>query len=344
MKRLFWGFLTFCFFLAAGAAAEVEMKFYGQQWLRYEYVFSGADPVSNSFYVPRPSLRLKAKDFDAGFEGFLTLDINNDRNGQKVTSTASAGSVDWGIWVKYGYISLSKLPLLSDAGIVLQAGVIPVYFGVVGTWPYPLIEKAVEDRLGYIGSADQGIALSGKLPENWGSYELAVYNGSGVKKMEDNAEKGWLANIKVSPVQEIYATVSYYRTLTNALNCPAQRFDLTAAVIGGKAGDFEAFAEYVVNNSSDNRTEGKSGTGEAYSVFASYNLMKNLGFTARYDMRDPDTFVRKDEYNTFIAGANIGLAGETAVLQLNYQLDTPKFRGTGIKNSNLWMAQVKWNF
>jgi len=344
MKKVLLGFLTFLAFFSADAKAEVEMKFYGHQWLRYEYVFSGADPVSNSFYVPRTYLRMNVKDFDAGFEGYLTLDINNDKNGQKVTATASADSVDWEIWVKYGYISLSKLPLLSDAGMTLQAGVIPVYFGVVGTWPYTVIEKAVEDRMKYMGSADQGIALSGKFPVNWGGYEAALYNGSGVKKMEDNAEKGYLFNVKVSPVQEVYAQVSFYRTLTNTHGSPAERYDTTAAVLGVKLGDFETFAQYVVKNSSKDNIGGNSGTGEAYSALAVYNLGKKLSFAIRYDMRDPDTFARKDELNTFIAGVNFGIAGELALLQLNYQLDAPKFRGTGKKNENKYMAQVKWNW
>lgn len=336
-------FLFVCLFVfAASASADIETKFYGYQWLRYDYRFTGVSAASNGFYVPRTYLRLKVKDFDAGYEGFLTIDINNDQYGQKVATSYTAGAVDWGIWVKDGYIALNKIPLLQDAGMSLKIGIQPVYFGSIDTWTFPVFERALEDRMGYLISADQGIALTGTLPESWGSYELAVYNGGGYKKMENNMEKAYCASMLVSPVKEIYMRASYYRTLTNLINTSAACFNTTAVVLGFKIAEFDGFFEYVVRNSTKDRSAGKSGTGEAYSVFLNYSIVSWLSFALRYDVTDPDTFKRKDEMNTFIAGINYKIAGDVIVLSLNYQLDAAKLKNSDIPNENLWAAQVKW--
>jgi hypothetical protein len=344
MKKILFPVIVLLFVFAAVSYAEVETKFYGQQWLRYEYKFVGPNPASNSFYVPRTYLRFSAKDFDMGYETFITADINNDQYAQKVTSSASSGIVDWGVYLKFGYVQLNKLPLLSDFGVNMQAGVIPVNFGIVGPWQYPLIEKALEDRRGYVGSADQGIALNGVFPEGFGSYTLAVFNGAGFKKMEDNMEKAYMATLQVSPIKEVYGRVSYYRTLTNLFNAAAARYDVTSAVLGFKIAEFEGFVEYIVKNSAKDAVAGKSGTGEGYSIFANYDVLPFLGLLLRCDIMDPDTFTRKDETNTYIAGLNIKLAKDVMILQLNYQLDAAKFRGTDTENVNLYSAQVKWSW
>lgn len=341
MKKIIALVLMFLFVLAAAASAEIETKFYGYQWLRYDYKFVGPNPSSNGFYVPRTYLRYQVKDFELGYDCNLTIDINNDKSAQKVAVTGTAGTVDWGVYLKYGYIQLNKIPFLMDAGLSLQAGVIPMHFGIVGTWQYPLIEKALEDRQGYVGSADQGIALIGTFPENWGNYGLAVYNGTGFKAMETNMEKAYVLNIQVSPIQEVYARASHYRTLT--LDSAASRYDVTSAVLGFKAAEFEGFFQYVVRNASKDKKDGMSGCGEGYSMFVSYDIAPFLGLLMRYDITDPDTFVRKDERNTFMFGTNVKIAKGAIVLQLNYELEAAKFKGMpDFVNENLYSAQVKW--
>jgi hypothetical protein len=342
MKKAIAFLLVSMFVFAAAASAEVEAKFYGYQWLRYDYKYTGINPVSNGFYVPRTYLRYKVKDFDMGYECFLIVDINNDQYGQKVATTASAGAVDWGVWVKNGYLALNKIPFLQDAGMSLKIGIQPVYFGAVDTWSYPVFERALEDKLGYMYSADQGIALTGTFPESWGSYEIAVYNGSGYKKIENNMEKAYCASVLVSPTQGLYARASYYTTFTNLLIAAPQRFDTTAVVLGFKIAEYDGFFEYVVKNAAKDWGPGMSGTGEAYSVFLNYNVFSALALSFRYDVTDPDTFVRKDEMNTFIGGISCKIAGDAVLLQLNYQLDAAKFKGSDKQNANLWAAQVKW--
>jgi hypothetical protein len=48
--------------------------------------------------------------------------------------------------------------------------------------------------------------------------------------------------------------------------------------------------------------------------------------------------------NTFIGGISYKVAGDAVLLQLNYQLDAAKFKGSDKQNANLWAAQVKWSW
>jgi hypothetical protein len=236
------------------------------------------------------------------------------------------------------------VPFLQDIGAAVKIGIQPVYFGAIDTWWSPLAERAIEDRRGYMYAADNGIAVTGKLPEKWGGYELAVYNGAGYKNLELNMEKAYLASLLVSPIPELYARVSYYRTQLNSAGAAALEYNSTAVVLGGKIGEVDGFFEYVVKNSGKDQGSGNSGTGEAYSMYINYNIMNELSLMMRYDVWDPDTFVRKDEMNTFIAGVNYKIAGDAMLLQLNYQLDAAKFKGSNKTNENQWIAQVKWSW
>jgi hypothetical protein len=346
MKKAIVLVLAFVFILSAAAMAEVETKFYGYQWVRYDLQYLGTAETASMLNIPRTYLRWKIKDADMGYEGNLTLDINNTQYGQGVTITGATGSIDWAVWVKYGYITLNKLPFLQDMGMAVKAGIQPVYFGAVDTWDYPVIERSLEDRSGVMCSADNGLALTGKFPADWGGYEVAMYNGGGYKKLEDNAEKAGLASLLISPMPEIYGRVSFYRNLTNALGSAAQIFTATAAIAGFKIGQVEGFGEYLVKNSAKDAAAvpGKSGVGEGWSIFLNYHVINELALLARYDNWNPDTFVALDEMNTFIAGINYVIAKDAVLLQLNYQLDQPKYRGSNILNANQWLAQVKWSW
>ena len=343
--------LVIALMLLAGSAvmvsAEPVVKFYGYQWLNYEVYQVGASQETtadkNSFYIPRTYLRTSVKDDDIGIGGYLTLDINNVQYGQQVATTASAGAVDFAIWIKYGYVDI-KMPVPE---MTLRLGLQNFYFGSVDTWSYPIaLSAAYGDRQKIVpASADAGVALVGLIPEGWGSYELALYNGSGYKKMEDNAEKMYAGNVTLVPLPGLSIRTSYLKTITNALNAATKDYSATGVVLGFASGPIEASVEYNVKEEVKNASASKSGVMEGMTAFLGVKVLDNVSVNFRYDAHNPDTGTKRDEVNYVMAGVKY-VMDKNMEFQLCYELEQPKIL-TGSPNNdhkNKFVAQTKWSW
>ncbi len=330
MKKV--GLLIAVFFVfTVFSMAAVETKFYGFQWIKYNLSYTGASQTSSTFCIPRTYLRWKMKDAEMGWEGNLTLDVNNDQYGQEVTTTASTGNLDWAAFIKHGYVVLNKIPLLSDAGISLKVGLQPTYYGVIDTWWSPLIERCVEDIRGVISAADQGIIIDGTIPAGFGSYQAGIYNGTGYRKMESDFEKMALARVIITPIKEAYLRASYFRNITGGKLTASTDF-----VIGGAVGPVDGFAEYVV----------KAGdiTSIGWSGYLNYNITDPLSFMIRYDNWKADTRQANVQEHVYIAGINYKIMGENVLLQLNYQMNNLSL-GSGVNTyKTQYLAQIKWSW
>jgi hypothetical protein len=352
--------LVFMFSFFAVVFAEPVSTFYGYQWLRYDYqVYGGsygAVPAksNNTFSIPRTYLRFKVADEAAGYEGNLTIDINNSNGGQGVTTTGVAGAIDWASWVKNGSVDFKKIPFLSDIDTVLRVGQQGVYFGAVDTWQYPVIEKAMEDKNGVVSSADQGIALIGKIPAGYGAYELGVYNGTGYKTTAFDAaqnitEKAYVGSLLFTPIAGIYVRGSFLHKSTNNIASSEAAYNATAIVLGGATGPIEGFVEYLTDNISKNYAAGsRSGVAVGVSGYLGVKLSDVVSVHLRADTYNPDTRVINDEVNTFIAGVNLKLTGVT-LLQINYQLDKNVHTLHGAAdnnktNNNQLLTQLVWSW
>jgi hypothetical protein len=360
--------LAFVLTFFVAASAEPVSLFYGQQWDRYDYqVYGGSYAAStksnNTFTIPRTYLRYKLTDDSLGYEGNLTLDINNVNDGQnsKITVTGgnvtAAGGIDWAIWVKKASVDFKKIPFLSDIDAVIRVGQQDVYFGAIDTWQYPVIEKALEDKNGVVSSADQGIALLGKIPQGFGAYELAIYNGFGYKTTDNDAtngditDKAYDASLLLTPIAGIYVRGSYFHKMTSIFNAKSMGYNATALVLGGASGPIEGFVEYVTDNIAKNYTAGsKSGVSVGVSGYIGFKLTDMVSLHLRMDEYNLDTRAKNDEINTYIAGVNLKLTPMT-VLQLNYQLDAnkfpSKFGGAGdnnLTNNNQFLSQLVWSW
>ncbi len=321
-------------------AADPETKIYGYNWFRYTLGYDNFKETSSLFEVKRTYVRVKVKADD--YEGSLTLDYEN---------AAEQSTVYYGTWVKYAYVDFTAIPFLKDAEIKLRAGVIPTNFGTIDTWEYPLIEKALEDYLKVVDSANLGVAVMGYLPMALGNFEINYLNGNGYKKKEDNLDKSLVASLNVVPFTGLYVRGSYIghsigeNQISQTTGQPTalnKYRDRKAVVIGGATGPIEGFVEGL--ETKDAKASGKSGIGQSVAAFLKLKVVDGIELAAKYFAVNPDTYVKRDEYNVYMAGINWKVASKV-LLQLNYEMKQDKFGGkSNATTNNLWMAQTKWEW
>ena len=318
--------------------AAPTVKFFGYQWLRYTWYQEGAeqDSVSdkNGFNIPRTYIRTSVKDDDVGYDARLTLDINN-------VAGAQTGA-DWSIWVKYGYVDLYKLIPIPE--MTLRVGLQNMYFGTVDPWGYPIATSAAFGDRHKIApaSAEQGVALVGLIPGGWGEYQLALYNGAGYKKLEDNTEKMGVASLLVVPFPSISVRGSYLRTNTNAFGQPAKEYSASAVVLNFNSGPISSFVEYNVRTMAKDASAVKSGVTEGISSFLGVEIIEGLSVNLRYDMLNPDTMAARDEKNYYMG--SIGYKFDKNLdIQIAYELEQYKFpSGNPNENKNTLLVQTKY--
>jgi hypothetical protein len=344
---------------ASFVMADVTTTFTGYQWLRYDYQVYGSSPAAvtpksnNTFSIPRTYLTLKIADKTAGYDGNITMDINNTSGGEN--SGTTLGAIDWASWLKFAYVNFNTIPFLSDAGITLRVGEQKVYFAQVDTWTYPLIEKTMADKSLGIPTADQGIALDGKVPGGWGSYQLAVYNGTGFKLYDADGNTGNMytdkcydAALMVTPMQGLYARISYLHKTLTPLGVTSLGYNATDILIGGTVGPVDATLEYLAACNAAKYAVGKSGVSVGVSGYIAVKVLDPLSIYARIDSYNPDTRVTLDETNFYALGVNLKLA-PAMTLQVDYQLDANRYTQHGTKDNNLtnnnqWETQLVWSW
>jgi len=322
-------------------AADPVTSVYGYNWFRYTLGYDNMKETSSLFEVKRTYVRVKVKADD--YEGALTLDYENAQE---------QSTVYYGTWVKYAYVDLTAIPFLKDAEIKVRAGVIPTNFGTIDTWEYPLIEKALEDYLKVVDSANLGVAVMGYLPMALGNFEIGYLNGNGYKKKEDNLDKSLVASLNVVPMAGLYVRGSYIghsigeNRINETTGQPSvlnKYKDRKALVLGGATGPIEGFVEAL--ETKDAKAAGKSGIGQSMAAFLKLKVIDGVDVAAKYFAVNPDTFAKRDEYNVYMAGINWKVASKV-LLQLNYEMKQNKVDGgnTGAVTNNMWMAQTKWEW
>ena len=328
-----------------------ELSFNGYQWLRYTAGYDNQKFIKSAFSVERTYITTKVKADD--YEAELTLDMPNTQYGQVVNAAAvpAQGAVDWASWVKSAFVDFKTLPLLKEADIRIRLGVQKSYFGTIDTWSYQLIDKAMEDTLKVADSANQGIALIGTIPFGFGDYQVAMYNGNGYKKIEDNLGKMLMGSINVVPLVGISVRGSYAvnnigenRWTDGAPDTKLyQQTSRGAVVISLASGPIESYFEGLEQQTK--KATGKSGILQGFSGYLGVKIMDPLQICLRFDTINPDTEVERDEYNVYYAGVNYKIQ-EKVLLQVNYQLTQEKasnYQAKAVTN-NLLMTQVKWEY
>jgi len=347
-----------------------QLDITGYQWDRYAATYTDRSETGSGFSIQRTYITTQVKGTD--YEGRLTLDINNNQYGEIVNATAlpAQGSVDWAIWVKYGYADLTNLPCFKMADIKLRIGLQPVYFGEIDTWQYPTIEKTVEDILSLVSSGDQGMAVLGNLPMGYGDYQIEVTNGAGYKKVESNLGKQITGSINIIPISGIGIRYSYLSNNTgedglNAMGQPSALFaanEVQALELNYATGPIEGYLEGVQSESKDSAAT--SGILQAVSAYLGVKVIDQAQVVLRYDETNPDTKGSKNlqsayaPYNRYIAGVNYFLT-KNCTLQFDYEMVQEKIKGSKVNaisagplspigainsNANQLLAQLVWGW
>lgn len=300
----------------------------GHVWGRYSIGYIGENISLNRMSLERNYITMKLNGAD--YNSNITLDIVNREAAQK--------SGDFQVWVKMGYLELTKLPLLSDAGINLRAGIQLMYTGTNPVWKYNLYEVPVEGRAG-LSSADMGIALIGTALEKRISYEVAMYSGDGFSKLDGDVMKALCGNVKVNIIDNLNLILTYYNKAgVNSMDKDPFKRNVSELVLTYSNGMLSDSYAMVMEKTGP-RAAGKSGVMQVFSVYAGIKPFDLLSIHARFDLENTDTAVANDEIYQYYAGLLIPVA-EKVNLMLDYSLKQKK----GAINDNLFIAQAKWDW
>jgi hypothetical protein len=162
---------------------------------------------------------------------------------------------------------------------------------------------------------DIGISINGNfLPKqgyNLLEYKLAVMNGSGYNKGDDNSSLDLIGNLSINPIKALSISGSYLSGKVSPI-AGANVVDKNRTSFGLKYEDTKALlrAEYL---------SGKVNTLEAmgYYAVAGYFVTKNIQPVLKYDYYQSNTAIDNTGNTQYVAGVNYWMASKTRIL-LNY--------------------------
>jgi hypothetical protein len=316
--------------------AETKLKM--ELWNRWTYQQVDGDVTENEMAVKRGYFRLEPQ-LTSNVKGRFNVDFFSDADG-------SDGA---GLKLKYAYLDFKNLVPIKDAK--LTVGLMKTYFGTIYDWSYPTIDKDPSDKYKFVSSTDYGMGVSGYLPQGYGTYAVAVYNGEGYKKTggDINTDMNYLANLRVSPITGLTVGGSYmFKTKNDSEANDREEYNMMAGMGKFAFGSATLTAQYLTKTTSypnDNTMDDVSNS--VISLMPMYKINNKIELVARYDMYDPNTDVDDDGYNTTIGGVNYYLARTSKnkpklMLQANYQMKY--YEDDNSDDESTMMVQLRWIF
>lgn len=201
------------------------------------------------------------------------------------------------------------------------------------------------------GSAgrDIGIDLHGSLLKGWLSYDIALMNGAGRNKADDNSQKDFVAHLGVHPTQWLTLSGSILKGTGNIEVRP----DETGQIVSDLAGisglkhngnyqrDRYAIGAAIKTRPVNFRTEymsGKDGNETSNAMYATgsiNNIVKNIDLVASYDYID----IWSGKTNRYSAGFQYWFYPRCRI-QLGYGLNDTE----GKPKENCILAQIQVRF
>jgi hypothetical protein len=296
--------------------------------------------VTTDIYQNTRSISFKAED------GSQT--DNTDAKEIKVPSYYDG----WLVRLKNAYVDLNFIPLTT-----LRVGMIgtPWIPTVEKVWGYRFVKPTLTDAEKLFSSADLGVAAVVKLPQGYGEAMLAVLNGTGYSKPEDNKYKDIVPRIILTPfpndvVLKGLGVSGYYylgKTASGDESLDKNRF---GGMVNFGYDFFNIGAEFDMSkDQSMDKNNAKIDTnGSGFSAFGEVKFTKflptplnNLGVLARFDSWDPNTDNENDGHSLILAGLTYAVAKNVrAVLDLQQT----SYQATDKDSTSQIMAQVEVKF
>ena len=296
--------------------------------------------VTTDIYQNTKSVSFKAED-------------GSQTDNTDVKSVTVASYYDgWLVRLKNAYVDLNFIPFTT-----LRVGVIgtPWIPTVEKVWGYRFVKPTLTDAEKLFSSADLGAATVVKLPQGYGEAMLAVLNGTGYSKPEDNKYKDIVPRIILTPfpqdaVLKGLGVSGYYylgKTASGDESLDKNRF---GGMVNFGYDFFNIGAEFDMSkDQSMDKNNAKIDTnGSGFSVFGEVKFTKflsaplsNLGVIARFDSWDPDTDKENDGHSLVLAGLTYAVAKNVrAVLDLQQT----SYQATDKDSTSQIMAQVEVKF
>lgn len=250
----------------------------------FDFTVDPSGSTTNSFNVTRTYLDFR-KAFAKDMSLRITSDVGRTENDDRMV-----------LYLKHGYLTWNTTP-----GII-QIGVHPTnYFGPTkSTWGYRFIEKFPTNRVGFGTTADLGISIQKEILPRL-LLHLAVYNGGGHKKSENDSYKRTTLllfygeqTLNKKPGWNAGGAFSYepYKVISST----AKETKVTTTVFAGFAlPNFRLGGEYTILNNSGNENK------RLLAVYSSFSLTRSVSLLFRGDKYDHGG----DQETYVIAGINI---------------------------------------
>lgn len=141
--------------------------------------------VTTDIYQNTKSISIKAED-------------GSKADNTDVKSTTVASYYDgWSVRLKNAYVDLDLIPMTTIRAGMIGTPWIPT---VEKAWGYRFVKPTLTDAEKLMSSADMGAAAIVKIPDGYGEIMLAVLNGVGYSKPEDDKYKDICPRITINPM------------------------------------------------------------------------------------------------------------------------------------------------
>jgi len=242
----------------------------------------------------------------------------------------------WTVRLKNAYVDLDLIPMTTIRAGMIGTPWIPT---VEKAWGYRFVKPTLTDAEKLFSSADMGAAAIVKIPDGYGEFMLAVLNGVGYSKPEDDKYKDICPRITITPLPKdailkgLGISAYYYMGNKASGDDSLDRTKMGALLsftydfinIGGEF-------DMSTDQSLDKNKNTVDANGSGFSAFGEVKLgkflppsLKNLGLIARFDSWGPNTDKDNDGHNLILAGLTYNVAKNVrAVLDLqqtSYQAD-----------------------
>lgn len=327
-----------------------EVKTSGVVYLDYIYDVDdlGKGEGFNRFDIERAYLS-----FDSNIAENAKVRVRTDvYNNTKSVSFTSGDGKDvkvgsyydgWTVRIKNAYVDLKMIPMTTVSFGVIGTPWIPA---VEGAWGYRFVKPTLTDAEKLMASADFGVSLDFKIPQNYGDIVLAVVNGNGYSKIEDDKYKDIVPMITITPlpndaVFKKLALSGYYYLGKKASGDESVDKTRGGGMVSFGYDFINVGGEFDVSKDVDVNGMGFSGFGEVKLGKFLPAPLNNLGVIARLDSWDPNTDKEDDAHSIIIAGLTYNV---TKNVRSVLDLQQTSYQATDKDSTSQIMAQFEVKF
>ena len=258
----------------------------------------------------------------------------------------------WSVRLKNAYVDLDLIPLTTIRAGMIGTPWIPT---VEKVWGYRFVKPTLTDAEKLFSSADMGTAVIVKLPQGYGEAMLAVLNGTGYSKPEDNKYKDIVPRIILTPfpndaILKGLGVSGYYYLGKTASGDESLDRNRVGGMVNFSYDFVNIGAEFDMSKdqSLDKNSAKLDTNGSGFSAFGEVKFTKflpaplnNLGLLARFDSWDPNTDKENDAHSVILAGLTYAVAKNVRAV-LDLQQTSYQARDKNSTSQIMYQVEVKF--